>query len=390
MPHTALKWLPAIVVPAVIIAGVIAVPLQAGAAVDLPDKTPEQILLMVNDSTVKSFSGSVEQSSDIGLPSLNLSTGMSDSMTKSMSDAAPKGMSELVPGAASTGAVTAALELLTGTHKARVYVDGPSNARVQILDRMAERDFIVNGTDAWSYNSRTNKASHAAIPADLTSTLKDKAAALKALAPTDLSTPAQVAERFLADVDPSTTVSVGKDGSVAGRTAYELVLTPKVSDTLVKSVTISVDSETGLPLRVTVAAAGQEAPAFDMAFTSIDLTAPSADRFAFTPPSGATVTEVPVPTAADIEKMKSESGQRSFMGDVPVVTGTGWNSVAQISAASVPAELSASPLFTQLTTEVAGGRALTTSLVTVFLATDGRVFVGAVPLERLQAAAAAQ
>lgn len=190
-------------------------------------------------------------------------------------------------------------------------------------------------------------------------------------------------------------MSVGNDGTVAGRTVYELVLNPNTSDTLVESVTIAVDSETGLPLRVTVAAVGQKAPAFQLGFTSLDLSVPSADRFDFTPPAGATVTEVPVPTAADMEKMKSEAPQSDAApveptSDLPVIAGSGWDAVAEIAASSVPAELSANPLLAQLTTEVTGGRALSTSLVNVFLATDGRVFVGSVPLERLQAAAAVQ
>jgi hypothetical protein len=39
---------------------------------------------------------------------------------------------------------------------------------------------------------------------------------------------------------------------------------------------------------------------------------------------------------------------------------------------------------------VQGGRAISTSLVNVLLTDDGRTFVGSVPLERLQAAAAAR
>lgn len=391
MPRKTVKWLPALVVPAVIVAGVIAVPLQAGAAVDLPDKTPEQVLLMVNDSTENSFSGTVEQTSDIGLPDIDLGAGMSDSMSES----APEGTSDAADANAGAAAVTTAMEFLTGSHEARVYVDGPSNARVQILDEMAERDLIVNETDAWTYDSETNEVSHVAIPSGLMATMKEKAAARESLAPADVSTPAQLAERFLAELDPSTTVSVGTDGSVAGRDAYELVLTPKTSGTLVDSVRIAVDAETGLTLRVTVAAVGQEAPALEVAFTSVDFSTPSADRFAFTPPAGSTVNEVPVPTEADIAKMKSEAAkpeaaEGDHSGEVPTVTGSAWDAVVEIAAASVPAELSASSLLTQLTTEVAGGRALSTSLLTVFLATDGRVFVGSVPLETLQAAAAVQ
>jgi hypothetical protein len=39
------RWMPALVVPAVIAAGAIAMPMQANA-VDLPDLTPQQVMLL--------------------------------------------------------------------------------------------------------------------------------------------------------------------------------------------------------------------------------------------------------------------------------------------------------------------------------------------------------
>jgi hypothetical protein len=50
--------------------------------------------------------------------------------------------------------------------------------------------------------------------------------------------------------------------------------------------------------------------------------------------------------------------------------------------------LTSNPLYGELTTPVAGGRALSTSLVSVLLTDDGRVFAGAVPVSRLEAVAA--
>ncbi|MHB1490764.1 MAG: hypothetical protein ACYCTH_09750, partial [Cellulomonas sp.] len=46
------------------------------------------------------------------------------------------------------------------------------------------------------------------------------------------------------------------------------------------------------------------------------------------------------------------------------------------------------PLIGELTHAVPGGRALTTSLVSVLLAPDGTVLLGAVPIDRLEAVAA--
>ena len=76
----------------------------------------------------------------------------------------------------------------------------------------------------------------------------------------------------------------------------------------------------------------------------------------------------------------------------------GWDAVVTISpsAASSSAEgselskLATSPEFAELTTSVAGGRVLHTSLFNVLFTSDGRIVAGAVSIARLQAVAAAQ
>ena len=387
MSRNSLKWLPAVVVPAVVVAAVIAVPFQAGAAVDLPDKTPEQVLLLVNDSTVSAFSGTVSQTSDLGLPTLDLSAGMTESMQKSMTDSMPEDATGPVPKESTIGALSLALELLSGSHEFRVYVGGESQSRVQIKDRMAERDVVHNGSDVWLYDSSSNAATHLSVPADLAATAESKFAQLESYLPTDLTTPAQLAERFLSELDPSTTVSVGSDARVAGRSVYQLVLAPKTTDSLVASVSIAVDSQTGLPVQVTVMAEGQSAPALQVGFTAIDFAAPDAHLFDFVPPANATVTEQAIPARPDHAVGDHTEAQSLREDELPRVTGSGWSSIVEVPAAAVPAELGDNPLIDQLTSGVDGGRALTTSLMTVFLATDGRVFAGAVPLAQLQAAA---
>lgn len=367
--RNSLRWLPAVIVPAVVVVGAIAIPLQAGAAVNLPDKSAAEVLLMVSDSAVTSFSGTVEQTSDLGLPDIDLG-----SIGSSSSD--PAG------GGPSADMLATALEFASGSHTSRVFVDGPENIRVQVKDPLAERNAVSNGTDAWFYDSETDVATHLAIPADAKASVEEKAAALEARIPADL-TPAKVADQLLANLAPSTTVSVGTDGSVAGRSVYELILTPKTADTLVESVSISVDSETGMPLRVTVLAVGQEAPAAQVGFSLVDFSAPAAELFDFVPPAGATVEEQKIPTAVDAQG--TPSGERQ--AGEPIVTGTGWSTIVEIPAGVVPAELVSNPLVGQLATDVDGGKLLSTSLVNVLLTTDGRAFAGSVPVALLQAAA---
>lgn len=360
-----LRWMPAVVVPAVIAAAVAAGSLPAGAADPLPSRTPGQVLELAAGHTTRSLSATVEQTSNLGLPEIP-ATGPPSAATE-----------------------TSWLELLSGPHTARVYTDGPTKARIQVLDRMAERDLVWNGRDLWFYNSRDNSAVHAAAPAELSLKAKPHAGH-------PMPTPGEIAEKMLAAADPSTEASVGPDVQVAGRTAYNLILTPRSQQTLVGSIAIAVDGETGLPLSVEVLARGQAEPAFSVAYTRLSLGSPDPALFEFTPPPGATVKEIH-PAGRSLDTISPElTSPPEDVGAVPVrptVTGSGWDSIVAIPArsGSSPAEaLLADPVLGQALVSVPGGRLLSTSLVNVLLTDDGRILAGAVPVELLQAAAAAK
>ncbi|KZX20027.1 LolA family protein [Rathayibacter tanaceti] len=200
-------------------------------------------------------------------------------------------------------------------------------------------------------------------------------------------TPSAAAERLLSSIDPTTSVAVGSDVRVAGRDAYELVLTPRDSTTLVGSATVSVDGETGLPLGVAVTARGATAPAFSIAYTSIDLSTPDASLFSFTPPAGAEVIEQGAPEqgTTDAPTPAPDAPVDTNREDV-TTTGTGWGTIVELPAGD-PGALG--PL-EAVTTPTEGGRVLSSALVTVLLTDDGRVLAGSVPVEALRDAAAAR
>lgn len=355
MTRNGLRWLPAAVVPAVIAVGALAVPWQAGAAVDLPEMSPREVLELAANSSVEALSGTVEQSSHLGLPEL------------------PATMEDSAPGA------DGFLELLTGSHSARVYLDGPDKARLQVQDRLAERDLVLNGTDAWFYDFDDNAAIHATLPQRPESPSDHSDGAV--------GTPEQLADHFLSAVEPSTEVTLGRNVSVASRTAYTLVLTPRASETLTRSVSIAVDSATGLPLGVEVMARGQEQPAFEVAFTKLSFDTPDARLFEFVPPEGAEVTEQVIPDPKQTMSQFPEDEFGQVPGLQPTVIGSGWDAVLVLPAMLVPADVADSPLFGELTTRVDGGQLLSSSLLNVLMTDDGRVLVGSVPAGRLQAVA---
>lgn len=344
MSKKLVRWLPAAILPAAVLVAAVAVPMTADAAPDLPKKSAQQLLELVAHSTEDSFSGTLQQTSDLGLP-------------------------ELPSGGQFAGA-SDALELLTGDHKARVFVGSADQARVQVLDKLAERDIVRNGSEVWVYDSDKQEATHLALP--------DRSAT----APTDsVPTPSSLAAQFLAALEPSTKVTVEDNASVAGRSAYVLKLTPSSADTLVGSVALSVDAKTGLPLGVTVTADGRKEPAFSVEYSSIDLSAPDASLFDFTPPKGTTVEDVTAPTT---------TAHPSYDGSKAAVSGTGWDAVVELpsGAAKATSGSEQGDLLQKLTTKVDGGRVLQTALVSVLLTDDGRVLAGAVPVERLQSVAA--
>ncbi|MHA7275959.1 LolA family protein [Arthrobacter sp. Hz1] len=389
MNRTWRNWMPAVAITGVLGAGALVVPLTANAAVDLPDLSAAEVLELAAGHSVDALSGTIEQTSDLGLPDLSLISGAGGGAGVSPA-----------PGTETDGAAatpeSAVLELLTAPHTARIFLDGPSQARVQVLDDMAERNIILNGGDLWLYDSEENSVVHATVPEH-----KQGSTHLS-----DVPTPDRLAALFLEKADPSTDVSVGPARMVAGRAAYQLILTPRAEETLVGSITIDVDAETGLPLAVSVAATGVDGPAFSAAYTEVSFETPPADTFDFTPPAGAAVTEAPEETESSektghgtpgkhTEDTNSPSDTASPPDTAgsketaePTITGTGWATVIEFPAGTSPtADPNLTDMIDQLSSPVDGGQLLQTRLLNVLLTDDGRILVGSVPADRLQAVA---
>jgi outer membrane lipoprotein-sorting protein len=407
------RWAPAALVATVITAGTIALPIQANA-VDLPDLTPQQVMLLM-EGEVQGFSGTIVKTSELGLPPLQMSSMMDEETIKRMEEKLPEGFEELVPSLIEQNAITQAVELISGTHKIRVYAS-TEGARVQVLDTMSQRDVVINKDEFWFYDSRKATAiTGAIIPMDQAeldaaqteaeSKLQEYAAQIQL----DISNPEAVANYLMDQIGESTTVSVGKDHRVAGRTAYQLIAQPNSTNSLVESVIVSVDSETGMALDVKVYSKEQEAPALHVGFESISFEVPDASMFSFTPPAGTTVEtlEVPAEAEAELERLKAEADSSELtqqrkdelMAELeakygnqprPELIGSDWESVMYLSAipAEVPMELLENELFADLMTTVAGGKVFSTPILNVLITDSGKVYAGAVTIAFLQEVAA--
>ncbi len=400
MKKNVIRWIPAVMAPVLVAATAIGLSGSATASVDLPDKSASQILQYINTNPDIAFSGKVIKVADLGLPPMNIIPDISQSMVDQMAKNAPKEMKDFLPQASAQGELALALEFLGGTHRANVYVDGVKKSRVQVLDLLSERNFIRNGEDLWFYDAGKQTARHTVVREEVEARAKKEAAnflnANSSKLAFDATSPASVADYFLNQASGSTEFSVGNDAMVAGRGVYQLTMKPRSADTLVKSVRLSIDGATGLPLAVSVSAAGQDGAAFEIAFESISFERPAAELFNFTAPAGTKVIEVPLPTEADLQKYAGKAptaaDEARARAEFEKLQKAGWSAIALIPANEVPAEFSlgikGNKLYKELTKPVAGGRIFTTALMNILIADDGRILAGAVTPEKLIEAAA--
>jgi outer membrane lipoprotein-sorting protein len=363
-----LRWLvPAGAAIAMIAGGTIIKAVSAAADTPLPPRTAAQLLVDVQTARLDGLSGTVTERANLGLPALPGLGG--------------QGSSDLT-------------SLISGTHTLRVWYSGPNSVRVALLGQLGESDVITNGHDVWTWASRTNTATHRTLPASTGKTADKPDAAKLPVDPAQLpKTPQEAANAALAAIDPSTVVTTAGSARVAGRPAYELVLAPRDSASLVGQVRIAIDAQQHVPTRVQVFARNAVEPALEVAFTQVSFTRPGDEQFKFNPPPGAKVTEEP---AQDKAATPEPSTPDKPSAPKTAVLGKGWATVV-VTRPSGPLSLpgltgGSSDSRTQnallrnlpaVSGAWGSGHVLGSSLFSVLLTDDGRVLVGAVSVDRL-------
>lgn len=369
----ALRWLvPSAAAVVIIGGGAAAGTIVASADPSLPDRSAAQLLVDVQSAKVDGFSGTVVETADLGLPAI----------AGALGNAAP------------SGDIT---RLLGGSNTARVWYAGEDQARLALVGTDGETDMIRNGTDVWVWRSAQNSATHLTLPAGQ---------AHKPVPSTMALTPQQAADQALAAISPTTTVTTTGAAKVAGRDAYELVLSPKDTASLVGQVRLAIDAKEHIPLRVDVYAKNATNPSIRVAFQQISFTKPDAQEFKFNPPPGAKVTDS---SARQLQQQREKAVQQhekvmqqqkapAVAGTEPKLIGKGWTTIAELKlptgaltaggkkndAAQLQSALGILP---KVSGSWGSGHLLSGSLFSALLTDDGRVFVGAVTPEALYQAA---
>lgn len=369
-----LRWLAPPVAFGTIVAGVV-IGQAADASPTLPDRTAEQLLVDLQKAEPVALSGTVTDSINLGLPAL------------------PESMA---------GGDASLASLAGGTHTWRVWTDGADRSRVSLVAGSQETNIVRNGSDVWQWSSAEQTATHHVLSKP---TGSDHAHASQPPATALPTTPEAAAQQVLAKLDPTTQVTTAGTGSVAGRAAYELVLTPRDADTRVADVTISVDAEHHIPLRVQVSSTKTGANAIDIGFSSLTFGTPAASVFAFTPPPGATVVEATPGTVKQPDTGQTADHPADAQAK-PQVVGAGWTAVTVGYLPAKPADPHADArtaaragdsdaasaqasgeqllqAFPTVTGSWGTGRVLDGTLVSAVVTEDGRYAVGAVAPDAL-------
>ncbi|MGH3775529.1 MAG: LolA family protein [Pseudonocardiaceae bacterium] len=329
--------------------GVLSMPATARSDPALPPVSAEDLVASVLTAKPPAFGGTVKVDNALGLPALPLPTGIATVLTQPVTTF-------------------------------RVWSDGQGRGRLALPSRGGEQVLIEDGTTLWRYDSSSRTATaqeHGAAPAHQGPPVTD---------------PAQAARELVGAVRQNSTLTVDGTGYVAGRPVYQLVLTPAPTErTLLREVRVAVDLVMRVPLQFTVLTNGSADPALQIGFADLNVGAQDPALFQFTPPAGVTVERLDPskngPKAGSPGRLKGAQGMLRTQGD-------GWDTVVlgQLPRAGSDPQRDPLAMVQQIGRPVSGpwgnGWVMQTAVITVLVASDGRVAAGAVPQQVLDEALA--
>jgi hypothetical protein len=250
------------------------------AGPSLPPQSVAQLLADVQQASAKPqgpVTATIQETANLGLPAL------------------PQ-----IGAITNQGGQLGALNTLAGTTTVSIWYLNPSHVRIAQDVQMGESDLRLDGNQLWLWNSKTQTATHVLLPHAAVGNEGPAGQRISAL-PGGIAamreSPLAAARQALAQIGPSTNVQLGPNVTVAGRAAYQISISPKTSGSLISQVLIAIDAARHIPLRVEVIARGSSSPAFEVGYTSLTFGPPAMSNFTFSPPAGAHVTTVTLPSS---------------------------------------------------------------------------------------------
>ena len=188
--------------------------------------------------------------------------------------------------------------LVSGTNRFRLW-RSPRGVRLAHMTDSSEQVFVANRRKGWWWDSVEFRATRvrrrdlldALYTGWVGRMLASGEQSAAAMTTARLSDPIRLARYLLREFAPTASVRVRGTTEVAGRSAYRLIMNPRSDVTLIGSVSLAIDVETRLPLRVRVMPSGSHEAAIEAVFTEVSFDRVGRRMFQFRPPAGAEVVD---------------------------------------------------------------------------------------------------
>jgi outer membrane lipoprotein-sorting protein len=240
--------------------------------------------------------------------------------------------------------------LLSGA-SGRLWIAKDGRVRLELQAEKGDTQVLYDGNTVTIYDASTNTLYRYTPPADKsvagetkntetsadgsTSTTfiyrPDKAHQANAHEPPSVAKIEEGIARLSKHVD----VSGATPTDVAGQAAYTLRISPKESGSLIGGAELSWDAVHGVPLRAALYSSTSSSPVIELATTDISYGPVSSSVFEFTPPPGAKIDEVTLPTGHD---SNTPGGDRGHAHPNVTTHGHGVSAVDVIESKSKPGE----------------------------------------------------
>jgi outer membrane lipoprotein-sorting protein len=190
----------------------------------------------------------------------------------------------------------------------RLWISNDGRMRLELQsDSGQDAQVLVSNSGFWIYDPSSNTEYRGTLPADSHNGKQaDKIPSI-----------AQIQQR-ISELIQHANLSGAIPSDVAGQAAYTVRVSPKHDGGLLGSAEIAWDATRGVPLRFAIYARGQDKPVIQLKATDISYGKVPASDFAVSPPPGAKVVTVNVPTGKAEAAGKHSRAHRDVTGAAAV------------------------------------------------------------------------
>jgi hypothetical protein len=183
----------------------------------------------------------------------------------------------------STGALPTGSPLLTGAD-GRLWLSG-NRLRLELQSTAGDAQISVGGGLISVYDASSNTVYKATLPADKATGAASGTSDHTVPSTTEISS-------ALSQLAQQATVSGAEPTTQAGQGAYKVTVTPRHDAGLLGQAEIAWDASNGIPLHISLAAAGSSSPVLALDVTDITYGSVDSSALAITPPASAKVVDL--------------------------------------------------------------------------------------------------